>query len=207
MYDFDAMEAVDDLIDEINYEYTEAAYDEIFEELCERVECGELTLEEAEFINDVAFDRYVSEGNVFNKLLDKEYHKTKKYDDAAIKNYNTLRDSKGLSPEERKKQQKEYCSNNSKMYKNLYGNPISKYADKHPTSLLKRPNRIDELKYYSNANPKNMYGSDSDRKDFYKTVKKNWMKDHGNVGKTPEEQQEPFKYGKQAFYKRIANPY
>ena len=36
-------------------------YDLIYEELCERVECGELSLEDAEIINDVAYDRYVKE--------------------------------------------------------------------------------------------------------------------------------------------------
>ena len=36
-------------------------YDLIYEELCERVECGELSLEDAEIINDVAYDKYVME--------------------------------------------------------------------------------------------------------------------------------------------------
>ena len=36
-------------------------YDLILEELNERVECGELTLEEAELINDYAYDKYVIE--------------------------------------------------------------------------------------------------------------------------------------------------
>ena len=36
-------------------------YEAIYEELCERVECGELTLEDAELINDAAYERYVTE--------------------------------------------------------------------------------------------------------------------------------------------------
>ena len=39
-------------------------YDLILEELNERVECGELTLEEAELINDYAYDKYVIESPV-----------------------------------------------------------------------------------------------------------------------------------------------
>ena len=65
MYDFDAYEAVDELIDEINDDYAveaaEEAYQQIYEELCERVECDELTLEEAELINDAAAEKYLYE--------------------------------------------------------------------------------------------------------------------------------------------------
>ena len=61
MFDFDAYEAVDDLIDEINDDYAveaaEEAYQQIYEELCERGECNELTLEEAEIINDAAAEK------------------------------------------------------------------------------------------------------------------------------------------------------
>lgn len=38
-----------------------AEYDMIYEELCDRVENGELTIEEAEMINEAAYDRYVTE--------------------------------------------------------------------------------------------------------------------------------------------------
>ena len=58
---FDAMEAVDELIDDINNDYYDSCYDAIYEELCERVESGELTIEEAEMINDVAAEKYLGE--------------------------------------------------------------------------------------------------------------------------------------------------
>ncbi len=58
---YNAMEAVDELIDDINNDYYGSCYDAIYEELCDRVECGELTIEEAEMINDVAYDKYVTE--------------------------------------------------------------------------------------------------------------------------------------------------
>ena len=56
---FDAMEAVDELIDDINNDYYESCYDAIYEELCDRVAYGELTLEEAEMINDAAAEKYL----------------------------------------------------------------------------------------------------------------------------------------------------
>lgn len=69
MYDFDAYEAVDELIDEINEEYAveaaEDAYQQIYEELCERVDCDELTLEEAEIINEAAAEKYLVENGDF----------------------------------------------------------------------------------------------------------------------------------------------
>ena len=82
MYDFDAYEAVDDLIDEINDDYAveaaEEAYQQIYEELCERVECDELTLEEAELINDVAAEKYLYEEGEESSEDDDSSEKDKK---------------------------------------------------------------------------------------------------------------------------------
>lgn len=64
---FDAYEAVDALIDDINAEYLESVdehaseYEDIYNELCERVDNGELTLEEAEVINEMAAEKYLGE--------------------------------------------------------------------------------------------------------------------------------------------------
>ena len=54
-------------------------YELIYEELCERVECGELTLEEAEIINDVAYDKYVKEANIYDKIIDKHASASDRY--------------------------------------------------------------------------------------------------------------------------------
>ena len=73
MYNFDAYEAVDVLIDEINDSYTESGedlYQQIYEELCERVECGELTLEEANIINDAAANKYLVDDEAFEAAVD-----------------------------------------------------------------------------------------------------------------------------------------
>ena len=67
---YNAMEAVDNIIDDINSDYYESCYDAIYEELCDRVENGELTIEEAELINDVAYDKYVTE---FKSDMEREY--------------------------------------------------------------------------------------------------------------------------------------
>ena len=61
---FDAIEAINDIIDDINEdaaEYAESCYEEIYDELCYRVECGDLTLEEAEMVNQVAYEKYFGE--------------------------------------------------------------------------------------------------------------------------------------------------
>ena len=60
---FDAYEAVDELIHENNEGYMEAAYetyDRIFEELSDRVECGMLSLEDANLINEAAAQKYLT---------------------------------------------------------------------------------------------------------------------------------------------------
>ena len=65
---FNATEAVDNIIDDINTDYYKSCYDAIYEELCERVESGELTLKEAELINDVAYGKYIVEGKISDTL-------------------------------------------------------------------------------------------------------------------------------------------
>ena len=73
MYDFDAYEAVDELIDEINAGYYSESYsddeymtgEEVYESihavLTEQVEAGEITLEFANEVNDMAYEKYVVE--------------------------------------------------------------------------------------------------------------------------------------------------
>ena len=61
---FDAIEAINDIIDDINddaAEYAESCYEEIYDELCYRVESGELSVDEAELINQVAYEKYFGE--------------------------------------------------------------------------------------------------------------------------------------------------
>ena len=84
---FDVYEAVDELIEEINTDYYESCYDAIYEELCDRVDYGELTIEEAEMINDVAAYKYLYEAEDVDKALeeDDDDDKKKKKSDRNIK--------------------------------------------------------------------------------------------------------------------------
>lgn len=62
---FDATEAINDIIEDINDEvdvYDESCYDAIYEELCDLVDGGEMSLEDAQMILDRAGDIYMSEG-------------------------------------------------------------------------------------------------------------------------------------------------
>ena len=61
---FDATEAINDIIDDINNDYYESCHDAIYEELCERVDSGELTIEDAEMINEAAADKYLTEAGL-----------------------------------------------------------------------------------------------------------------------------------------------
>ena len=67
---FDVYEAIDDIINDINEDYYESCYDAIYEELCDRVEYGELPLEEAEMINEAAAEKYITE---FNSDIKRHY--------------------------------------------------------------------------------------------------------------------------------------
>ena len=67
---FNVNEAINDIIDDINEDYYESCYDAIYEELCDRVNYGELTLEEAEMINVAAAEKYITE---FNSDIKRHY--------------------------------------------------------------------------------------------------------------------------------------
>ena len=84
---FNAYEAVDELIDDINVDYYESCYDAIYEELCDRVDYGELTIEEAQMINEAAAYKYLYEAEDVDKALETEDNddKKKKESDKNIK--------------------------------------------------------------------------------------------------------------------------
>lgn len=84
---FDAYEAINDIIDDINEDYYESCYDAIYEELCDRVDYGELTIEEAELINEAAAEKYLYEAEDVDKALeeDDDDDKKKKESDKNIK--------------------------------------------------------------------------------------------------------------------------
>ena len=84
---FDATEAINDIIDDINVDYYESCYDAIYEELCDRVDYGELTIEEAEMINEAAAYKYLYEAEDVDKALeeDDDDDKKKKKSDKNIK--------------------------------------------------------------------------------------------------------------------------
>lgn len=57
-----------DLYEEDAYDPFEEEYNAIYQELCDRVEFGELTLEDAEIVNDRAFELYLSESEDLETL-------------------------------------------------------------------------------------------------------------------------------------------
>ena len=96
---FNAFEAVNNIIDEINENYYESCYDSIYEELCDRVECGELTIEEAEMINEAAAYKYLYEAEDVDKALetdDDDDKKTKKSDKNIKKKINKKKVAAGV---------------------------------------------------------------------------------------------------------------
>ena len=92
---FDACEAVNDLINEINEDYYESCYNAIYEELCEKVENGELTIEDAEMINEAATKKYLQTYNHANlNRIMKEY---KKYNHEIKSEWKKVKDSNDIS--------------------------------------------------------------------------------------------------------------
>ena len=72
---FDVVEAINDIIDDINDDAMESAkaqYEQIYETLCLRVECGDLTLEDAEAVNEAAYEKYFGESPITEDISDYE---------------------------------------------------------------------------------------------------------------------------------------
>lgn len=155
-------------------------YDLILEELNERVECGELTLEEAELINDYAYDKYVIEGNAFNKLVLKNKDKIDKLRADADNAYTSYvaTDADNLYYDWAKK---DYNTE-----RKINSNPIEQYKFKKlGNKFLNRYTGYDSDVTYATKGINGAYTSKHAK--GYKRLKSDWMKDHGNTGLSPEE--------------------
>ena len=156
-------------------------YDLIYEELCERVECGELSLEDAEIINDVAYDRYVNEANVYDKLVDKHAA-------AARKEYDKARRLEEIQSQYRKDDPQR-----SRYEDKIVAADIRGAKQDYDKSLFIHPNRKpDDMSTANVIQNKRICANVLNTKGKIKTNeygirKKEWMRTHGNVGKTPEE--------------------
>ena len=143
-------------------------YDLILEELNERVECGELTLEEAELINDYAYEAYVLEGNAFNRVAKDNYRKFNKLD-----NKLTNMDKAWMTLQPKGKAEKLWNQKMDKI-KSEYSKAKYSMSDEGDDS----PYDISDIYKMSKGD----YKSDLRSRIF----KQQWMKDHGNKGLSPE---------------------
>ena len=58
-------------------------YEMIFEALQNKLSNGEITFEEAESLNNAAYEKYVVEGNAFNRVVKDKEKKAQKLDNKA----------------------------------------------------------------------------------------------------------------------------
>ena len=176
-------------------------YELIYEELCERVECGELSLEDAEVINDVAYDRYVNEANVYDKLVDKHVDAANK---SKKKYYKIMRAQKQYDPNSREykaldeietRNQYKMCGHEFNPSLNINPYDIKRHIGGAANVL--RNKRINDSEFYRKFGEQMQYSSFDkfDHENYnHATRKKEWMKQHGNVGQTPEERYKAGRY-------------
>ena len=174
-------------------------YDLIYEELCERVECGELTLEEAEIINDVAYDKYVKEANIYDKIIDKHADASDRYEEKLNKitkaktQYDPhSREYKALDKiEDRTRGKKLHHAFNPSLNIDPYN---KKWSSDGANSL--RYMKKDDSDHYRQYGLQRYGGFDENNHKVYNHAerKKEWMKLHGNVGQTPEERYKAGRY-------------
>ena len=155
-------------------------YELIYEELCERVECGELSLEDAEIINDVAYDRYVTERNVYDKIVDRQAERAREYA-GKLDRYDAIAKA-----------------NRSNTVQTQINNARNKYAQKYqdenyPDSLSVQgsanPSAIERQKFRMNSRKTRTASTMSHIRN-----KQDWMQAHGNAGASPEEKYQAGRY-------------
>ena len=179
---FNVNEAVDELIDDINVDYYESCYNAIYEELCDRIECGELSLEEAEMINEAAAEKYLTEGNAFNKIVNNTVDEGKKLENR-IKAYDKLKEDMVY----------DLSRSGCKQYGRL-DDKILRDREKLENLRNKRMDRgdyeIDPFAYKSMQNYVNKLPKDNPFSEDYirrlRKLKQDWMLTHGDIGKIPE---------------------
>ena len=190
---FDAYEAINELIDDINVDYYESCYDAIYEELCDRVDYGELTIEEAEMINDAAAEKYLPEGNAFNRVLNDKINKRKTLDNRAdaLKDLSKTYDFTNSGPVRKPDLNQSYRIND-KIRKNF----SLRKKDQTEGQMTGYRHKFDPESYVQTQNdikqgqiPKSGYGTIKNMK-----LKQDWMNAHGNKGLRPEEKYKAGRY-------------
>ena len=174
---FNVNEAVEELIDDINVDYYESCYDAIYEELCNRVECGELTSEEAEMINDAAAEKYLTEGNAFNRVLNDNLAKREKID-RRIDAYSNLNSDR-----------------KSKFSDKLDDKVMDLRVKRGDYNMVGYDKSFEPEQYKKKQNYINFDHNDPYRnRDDLKSLKQDWMRAHGNKGLRPEERYKAGRY-------------
>ena len=146
-------------------------------------ECGELSLEDAEIINDVAYDRYVNEANVYDKLVDRHVDALNASQRRRQKIAGTMGDYDRDSTQY-KTLNKVYTREKERGEKHKYPSSLSVSQGGSikvtPTEL--KDKRLNDTNRYSRTSNDHI------------TRKREWMKFHGNVGQTPEERYKAGRY-------------
>ena len=187
---FNVNEAVDELIDDINVDYYESCYDAIYEELCDRVAYGELTIEEAEMINDAAAEKYLTEGNAFNKIVNNTVDEGKKLENR-IKAYDKLQDDTPC--DYTRSGYNQYVRLNDKNERKK--EELEKLKEKrlHGSSYSVDPFEYKKMQDKMKSVPKN----NPFREDYIRRLRKlkqDWMIAHGDIGKIPEKKYKSGRY-------------
>ena len=172
-------------------------YDIIFEALQEKLENGELTMEEAEALNDAAYNRYVTEANAYNKFLDKRSKAIDKKD-RDIEIYSKLLKNDGSKSDDNVAQKIGNLRNDKRKLNNNEHNACTSVKE-DIENRKKAEDKVKELKRrgYSkkeidSANSSNLTSGTG--VSFVRDQKKDWMRRHGDKGQSPEEKYKKDRY-------------
>ena len=148
------------------------AYDLIFEEIQNRYDSGVLTEEQAIEVNDLAYEKYVIEGNAYNKFMNGTKDKFKILNSEYNHLINKAKELEKLGPNGKEKA-KELRDRSLKIFtdylKSVDKSPATLMYDKKGRPALGKPNS-DDIEY----------------RQMQRNYKKDWMEKHGNAGVAPE---------------------
>ena len=154
-------------------------YDVMFEAISELLEKGTITFEQAEALNDRAYDRYMVEANAFNKYIDKKADAADKIEKRG-ETFKKIADTTSSEAVARKSIQK----SNEATDKAKKAAAVNK--------VFPNPDCTEDARKIKKASKDSHDGDISSRE--YKDMKKEWMNQHGNKGTRPEDKLKANRY-------------
>ena len=173
------------------------AYDLIFEEIQNRYDSGVLTEEQAIEVNDLAYEKYVIEGNTYNKYMNNKQDELSSLNAKYNHLINKAKELEKLGPNGKEKakevirQAKSVNNKRKELIESLDDSHSSVHCTKYKKGGCKKDDYPRKFGVRSKRAIKRKIDMDRLEQSYYK---KDWMERHGDRGIEPEKKYIPNRY-------------